>query len=376
MFAAPALQARQSRSGAPPAQPAPAPKVPNRAWSRLVQRDPAAAGKSQSEKYDEYQEAVKAQENFLAGAPYFLHDNRPSTGRGIFDAMYYPPRLEVSVKLRFRFKDSFLSQDLQDKGFGKDDVTWTSSEKDAWRQRFMTEVAAKWNSAAFMLYCTRPYWENLEARVVTHFADINHFEANPDPNSEDRQNNPARLPLESDQYNAKGKLVKAGDVSPHFDLVVYKLPKGETSANSVTSTRVGVGYGSFDSQDLEKQENDGFRRRTAVHEAGHMFGLDDTYQPSDANGNPIEGHVPSHAALAQKELGRGVPAKDDNRIMSRGEKFDLSDAVTFLEAIRRTTGIEDWSLNKPPVRRIPWEPTQFNDGVPHPAGTSADTRVA
>jgi hypothetical protein len=362
MFAGRTLQARPA-GAAPLPQAAPASRArPNPVWSRLVQRDPASD--------PQRQEALQERDKFLAGAPYFLHNNRPSTGRGIFDAMYYPDQLKITVKLRFRFLDSHPSDYPS---ASRDEITWKPAEKETWRKRFMTEVAAKWNSAGFVLYCTRPYWEELRAKVVTSFVDVNHFEDNPDPKSEDRQNNPARLPIESDKYDSKGKLVKAGDVPPDFDLVVHKVPKGETTLNTVTSTRVGVGYGSFDSQDLEKgKEEGGFSRRTAVHEAGHMFGLGDTYQPVGDDKKPIEGYVPPHSALAQKELGKAVPAKDDQRIMSLGEKFDLSDAVTFLEAIRRATRIDDWSL-EPKMKKLP---PRYDDGVPHPAGTSADTRVA
>jgi hypothetical protein len=54
---------------------------------------------------------------FQAGAPYFLHNFRPSTGRGFFDAMYYPPNLVVTVKCRLGFADSDVSGTDPDQGW-------------------------------------------------------------------------------------------------------------------------------------------------------------------------------------------------------------------------------------------------------------------
>lgn len=348
-----------SRTASRPAKVQP----PNPVWSRLataptatanLQRTPTSTRPSRSEAHGNFLAAEEAREHFEAGAPYFLHNHLPSTGRGLFDAMYYPPNFQITVKLKITFKDSDLRKEWEDKGFTSADVTWTEGEAEAWRKRFLKEVGAKWTGANFVLYCVRPFWESLRAKVKIKLVDVAHFRdtkgqsavaGKDDPFAEDRENNPAQLPLE------------AGDVKPHFDVLVVKVPRGESNQDLVISPgrRNQIGITNLDSESLTKSRHDsGHYQRGAVHETGHMLGLDDTYVGTGDVG---------HEKLVKQELGHGVPVADDARVMSTGELMDKADAVTFLEAIRKATRIPEWSLDAPPIRPIPAPPPEYNDGI-------------
>lgn len=291
--------------------------------------------------YESYQAEQEKVERFRAGAPYFLHNYKPTTGRGFFDAMYYPPNFYVTVKVGFYFINSDLDWWKQN-GAPKaksEDVTWTDAEKEDWKQRYLTDVSAKWTNENYLLFCTKPWWESLTAQVVVRFNDV-------------EKSIPQGLGLDK------------GDVKSHFDLIIKKIPKGQ-SLQSYTSSPTGKstmeGTVALNSEGLTPARNDsGNKQRSAVHESAHMLGLGDTYVPDDKESAATEA---SHAALAKKELGVNTPIKDDARLTSRGEQMDKSDAVTFVEAIRATTKMPDWSLTSKPMKPIPKTPTPFNDLV-------------
>ena len=321
---------RLSRVSAPliqraPATPKPAAPAPTPTPTRVTGSD----------EYERYQATQEDIERFKSGAPYFLHNYRPSTGRGFFDAMYYPPNLHIGVKVRFNFADSDLDYWKDYKPDAKPgDVTWTQAEKESWRQRYLTDVSAKWTSEKFTLFCTRRGWEGLSAQVAVRFADV-------------EKSAPPELGL--------GK----GDVKPHFDLLIKKIPPGQ-QLQALTlppgGTSPDEGRVNLDSEGLTSRRNEtGHSQRSAVHESGHMLGLGDTYAGTKAVG---------HGALAEKELGVVVPIQDDGRLMSRGEEVGSADAVTFLEAMRKTTNMQEWSLTPKPGARPPYPPERINDAVP------------
>lgn len=328
---------RRADTTSKPARPATSPSPrggarPNPNWSKLatgtaqLQRAP-----DRGEIYDRFLAAREARDRFVEGAPYFLHNHLPSTGRGFFDAMYYPPDFRINIKVRFNFARPMLSSYLEGKGYKEKDVTWAESEKEPFRQRFFKEALAPWNAAAVPLYCTRPYWD-LQARVRMRFYDVD-------------RDNPAGLPL------------APGEIKPHFDVLAFKVPQGESQQDLVVSPnrRDQEGRVNIDSESLTPTRKDsGFSQRGAVHEAGHMLGLDDVY-----TGTGVVGHE----KLAQRELGQSVPVGDDGRIMSTGETIGKTDTVTFVEAIRKATRMPEWSLSPPPLMPSPMPPTPYDDGV-------------
>jgi hypothetical protein len=294
------------------------------------------------DEYERYQAEQEKMERFRTGAPYFLHNYKPSTGRGFFDAMYYPPNLNINVKVRFYFIDSDL--DWWHKNGApaatQTDVEWTDAQKQTWRQRYLTDVSAKWTNEKFLLFCTRPWWESLTAQVVVRFAD-------------------------ADQSAPSGLGLGKGDVKSHFDLIVKKIPPGQ-SLQSFTTSPTGKsekeGTVTLNSEGLTRARNEsGHSQRSTVHESAHMLGLGDTYVPDDKN--PDATKEATHAALAKKETGLEIPIKDDARLTSRGEEMDSTDAVTFLEAMRKTTRIPEWALAPKHAARVPYAPERINDPV-------------
>ncbi|MFL6285789.1 MAG: hypothetical protein ACJ74Q_21835 [Pyrinomonadaceae bacterium] len=295
-----------------------------------------------SDEYERYQAAQEKMERFRSDAPYFLHNYRPSTGRGFFDAMYYPPNLHITVKVGFYFRDSDLDwwrkngrPDATDR-----DVTWTHAEEEAWRQRYLTDVSAKWTNEKFLLFCTRPWWENLTAQVSVRFMDV-------------------------DKSAPEGLGLEKGDVKTHYDLIIKKIPKG-ASLQSYTSSPTGKsekeGIAVLNSEGLTRARNEsGNSQRSAVHESAHMLGLGDTYVPDDKPADTTT--EAAHAALAKKEAGVDIPIKDDARLTSRGEELDSTDSVTFLEAMRKTTRIPEWALAPKPAAHVPYAPERINDAV-------------
>jgi hypothetical protein len=281
---------------------------------------------------DEYERYQRTQEQIAAfqnNAPYFSINHKPSTGRGFFDAMYYPPNFIISVKVRFGFADSDV--DFWP-GSKPEDVKWTKAQQEKWKQRFLRDVSAKWTNEKILLFCVRPGWETVMAQVVVQFIDVS-------------------------KSAPEGLELLAKDINAHYDLLITKIPPGR-QLQALTITPIGTraeGVANLDSEGLKRRKNEtGDSQRSAVHESGHMLGLGDTYD---------EMSTVAHGKLAQKELKKTVPIKDDDRLMSRGERIEREDAVTFVEAIRKATKIEEWSLTPKAPQRVPYPPDRINDGV-------------
>ena len=339
----------------------------NPRWSRLatsggnLQRAPAAGGAapvaspsrqpapptkvSYTDDYEKYQATQKAGEEgvaaFEAGAPYSVRDFRPSTGSGFFDGMYIASQFLASVRVKFIPVDS-AREDWIDKDHPNvEDQKWDKNDPQfiSYKRRFQQAVAEKWNSQHYWLYCTRPGWERLAAQVKVAVFDVD------------------------DNEMTRAGFAKEEQAPPHFVAEVVKIPKGRQYQDVTNSPNAALdrprGTQTLNSEDLEyTSDAKGNRQRAGVHESGHYFGLGDSYDDTIKRSKKV-----SHSALSQKELGVEVPIADDARLMSRGEKLDLADAVTFLEAIRAATGMPEWSL-QPVFRSPPRDPSLLNDGVP------------
>ncbi len=88
----------------------------------------------------------------------------------------------------------------------------------------------------------------------------------------------------------------------------------------------------------------GAQQVVAAHEAGHMFGLDDEYDQQFGATRPAAG-----GALADTTLGtsQGLPgpvAENTDSIMSVGAAVKPQHYMTFLEALKHVTGMQEWAL--------------------------------
>ncbi|MET0236077.1 MAG: peptidoglycan-binding domain-containing protein [Kibdelosporangium sp.] len=89
---------------------------------------------------------------------------------------------------------------------------------------------------------------------------------------------------------------------------------------------------------------DGKGQVTAAHEFGHLFGLGDEYSEGSFRGT---GDAASHSAQAAN-MGPGGPAgamvENNDNIMSEGDNIRPEHYATFLDALRKVTGLQEWRL--------------------------------
>lgn len=279
---------------------------------------------------DRYEDSQSDLEDFL-GEPHEAENFQSETGIGAFDATYDPNlgTLLIECRCHFEFVPGLLPYLLQ--GYPLDVLTWDEDAKADWKARFLATCSEKWSAGAFTFHCQRDWWEHLVANVQVSF-------------------------VESDE-------------SAHFNLSVTKIPPGEFQTSSVGRPETGFwggfepGTGSFDSEDLDEVDKgiEGSPQVPAVHEAGHMLGLDDEYVESG------EGE-PSHAGMVESEFGEGWGKADDGRIMSKGSDIQPEHGVVFLAALKEATGMEQWATAQRPPRPVPLE-GQMGD-FPIPSGDS------
>lgn len=88
---------------------------------------------------------------------------------------------------------------------------------------------------------------------------------------------------------------------------------------------------------------------TAAHEAGHMFGLGDEYVDHDVEGHDQEfADQPTHYGDVQAHLGTDAAneglVQNSSSIMSQGGQVNRGHYVYFLEALKRATGNQQWTV--------------------------------
>jgi hypothetical protein len=237
---------------------------------------------------------------------------RPSTGLGNFDVLYEPKTglLTVTVKCRFKFVNGKAQEPDPDDEDGTSTL-WDEASKLKWKTDFMRRVSNKW-SDQFTFFCTRDWWEDLHAAVQVRF-------------------------VESDAKHA------------HYDLRVTKVTEtGDDDGQSKVRGPKGnqkKGRATLYSEDLIQTEKVHGDQTVAFHEAGHMLGLGDEYPNKKNKQKGI-----AHEKLVQAEFGHGVPRHQDGRLMSDGDLMMPEYGVTFLEALRAITAMEQWShVAKPPA---------------------------
>ncbi len=129
---------------------------------------------------------------------------------------------------------------------------------------------------------------------------------------------------------------------------------GGTLSNAATRIRTTTGVGSADGgTDAAARRVDinfagGGRQNVAAHEFGHMLGMRDEYAV-DPGG--VIGGSPGTTGTATGQdtsvqatgLGRSIKENNDN-IMSLGGTVRAPHMVTFMEAVRKVTGSNEWRL--------------------------------
>ncbi len=204
-----------------------------------------------SQKYDQFMSATHTVQNHAF------------QGWGNFDLSYAPKAGSVTVKVRIGF--SFVNG-VPEPGSDAADYVWTDEAKEAWKTNFMSSVETVW-SGQHGFKCLYndpsheqcPTWKDLTPGVAIDMIE------------------------------------DAGN--PHFNVEVNKIAPGDFDRSSVSRPRRGprgtittTGSANLDSEDMtptiKGSSPEGVTQRGAVHEFGHMIGLQDEYGTAATAGNP------------------------------------------------------------------------------------------
>jgi hypothetical protein len=134
-----------------------------------------------------------------------------------------------------------------------------------------------------------------------------------------------------------------------FAAVTAALKKGGMADSRLVFADGGVG------NETSLTIGNGSRQVTAVHESGHMFGLDDEYTGKD---DYAPGKKTEHTDFAAKVGETGIVHGSSDNIMSMGATIRRQHYVTFLDALKVVTGMEEWGFGEkqdvePPQRYAP-----------------------
>ena len=231
--------------------------------------------------------------------PHAIANYQPSTGIGLFDAEYDVAnrQLVVTVRCAFRFQSGsqrrFPEADAAD-------LAWDDASRAEWKKGYIETVSNKW-STQHSFRCSQPGLQTLAASVRVEV-----------------------LEAEKDW---------------HFRLDVTRIPKGAWSGSSVSTYQGSTteqNFATLDSEDLKPSDKGGSEGQYgAVHEFGHMVGLGDEY------GKDAE---IAHATLVRDALGKQISRGDSDDVMSCANRVAPQHYVTFLEALKKSTGVEAWSI--------------------------------
>jgi hypothetical protein len=219
-------------------------------------------------------------------------------GWGNFDLSYAPTAgtVEVTVRIKFDFQDGTPGPDEDAAGY-----TWTDDEKAAWKTDFMDSVASTWSGQHQFACVTTdgeldasPTWQDLQPTV--------------------------RVAILED------------DANPQFNVTVARIPDGGFARSNVgRPTRdadgnvTAPGTAALDSEDMDATTKntspDGVTQRGAVHEFGHMIGMQDEYTSN-----------PDNVGDATRQ-GTTKGMDDNDSIMSGGEVVQQAHYSSILEAL-------------------------------------------
>jgi hypothetical protein len=141
----------------------------------------------------------------------------------------------------------------------------------------------------------------------------------------------------------------AAERQARFDAVSKVLTKAGMAPARLIFSDAGVG------DETTITVGTGSRQITAVHESGHMFGLDDEYTGEDAYSPGLK---TEHTDLAAKAGETGIIHGQSDAIMSHGATIRRQHYVTFLDALKVVSGMEEWGFGdkqdvEPPQRYAP-----------------------
>ncbi len=414
--------------------------------------------------------ADKAKLDELMSQTYTREDFHPSTGSGLFDAIYAPGDgvLTITLGIAFNFVDGNPADPTWVASVGgpavaatytADQFEWTPDEEKNWKENALAQVLATW-SGRYTFYTRKACWQDtlppvdVEIEILerpatgagkAHFVTtVNKWPTEPgpsdsvtppgaaadqstarfhesgadgieNPDSRHRRrttasrarygqvdtDNPGtiRFPQNVSEPSAAdktalrtfGATLGAPDIAPFpvtltghsssegatdlnfklsedrtrkvSDEIVaggatrqpQNVPLGEAGAGPTADwRRVDIAVGAFEAD-----------QTSAVHEFGHMFGLNDQYPTQDGGSRDVGTRV-GHSALAERLIPGQQPilARHDEDIMSNGEVVQPYHYVTFLEVLGVMTGTAgEWDV-RPAVRG----PGDFP--VPAPDGTA------
>jgi hypothetical protein len=272
---------------------------------RQREADPASIVSQQIERASARRELQDFKKQWFSGEV----DLSEMTGSGAaFGAAYFPmfETLWIQVLVRFDFQPGYrlkpVLQGDRPATLERMPEKWEASEKDAWKQNYLKLVSEKW-SGKHIFYCQRDWWEDLRAEVKVNFQE---------------QTEPTMLTT----YEVK--VEKSGAEANVWGRFVH-LTSGGTEVD---------------------QEG----RSEAAHEAGHMLGLGDEYWSKEHAGEEA-----SHSSLVEQEFSHKVIRGEAGKnLMSESPSGAIlpQHGVTFLQALKQVTKMDEWSAHKKPRRRI------------------------
>jgi hypothetical protein len=143
----------------------------------------------------------------------------------------------------------------------------------------------------------------------------------------------ATVPVSDLTVSPQGK--DAAERKARFDAIAKVFTGAGMSSARIKFLAGGVG----DTTDIII--GGGAAQTVVAHESGHMFGLDDEYTGSGAY---APGRKTEHTALAAKYGEKGVMHAKSDSIMSEGTVVRRQHYVTFLDALKVVSGIEEWDF--------------------------------
>ncbi|HZB77697.1 MAG TPA: hypothetical protein VE526_15810 [Solirubrobacteraceae bacterium] len=172
----------------------------------------------------------------------------------------------------------------------------------------------------------------------------------------------------------------AGATIPAND-VTAKVPGADDAArqarftavrDALTATGMTAGRVKFEAAGAgdagQVVVGDGKVQTTVAHEMGHMFGLDDEYT---GGGKYAPGKKTEHTDFAAKAGFKGAQHARSDSIMGSGTNVRPHHYVTFLDALKVVSGMNEWEYGK--ARHV-WDPSQVGDfPLGGPGGTAPST---
>ncbi len=171
----------------------------------------------------------------------------------------------------------------------------------------------------------------------------------------DMPNPPAGATVPASDVTAKLQGADDAARQARFTAVRDALVAAGMSAGRVKFQAAGTGDGGV------VTIGDGLAQTAVAHEMGHMFGLDDEYV---GPGDYAPGKKTEHTDFAAKEGFTGAQHASSDGIMGSGRNVRAHHYVTFLDALKQVTGMDDWEYGRARPVPVPSEKGDFPQGGP------------